>query len=108
MKYEESEYDKEFTAAMIPKLDYSALVKAVRMVREFPPFASGEALPPGGLPELPETLPADLSDDGFLRRLHFVLFDIHLVNGVLVCPESGREFPVKDCIPNMLLNEDEV
>ena len=27
--------------------------------------------------------------------------------GDLVCPETGRRFPVSDGIPNMLLNEDE-
>ena len=30
-----------------------------------------------------------------------------VAKGKLVCPESGREFPVKDCIPDMLLNDDE-
>jgi multifunctional methyltransferase subunit TRM112 len=33
---------------------------------------------------------------------------VEVVEGCLVCPESGREFPIKDGIPNMLLNEDEV
>jgi multifunctional methyltransferase subunit TRM112 len=28
--------------------------------------------------------------------------------GTLVCPESGRKFPINKGIPNMLLNEDEV
>jgi len=26
----------------------------------------------------------------------------------LICPESGRKFPISKGIPNMLLNEDEV
>mmetsp|Transcript_82429 Transcript_82429/g.236886 ORF Transcript_82429/g.236886 Transcript_82429/m.236886 type:complete len:138 (-) Transcript_82429:166-579(-) len=109
MKYEESPYDKDFTAAMIPKVQYDALLKALQWVREYPPFANGEALPPGGLPELPPVLPQEYEgDDNLLRRLHFLLFDIHLVEGKLVCPESGREFPVNDRIPNMLLNDDEV
>ena len=30
------------------------------------------------------------------------------MNANLVCPETGRKFPVTDGIPNMLLNEDEV
>mmetsp|Transcript_68460 Transcript_68460/g.198563 ORF Transcript_68460/g.198563 Transcript_68460/m.198563 type:complete len:138 (-) Transcript_68460:127-540(-) len=109
MKYEESPYDKDFVAAMVPKLEYDALLKALQWVREYPPFASGEASPPGGLPELPPALPMDYGDDeAFLRKLHTVLFDIHLIEGQLVCPESGRAFPVSDRIPNMLLNDDEV
>lgn len=31
-----------------------------------------------------------------------------LEEGSLVCPETGRRFPVSKGIPNMLLNEDEV
>ena len=30
------------------------------------------------------------------------------MEGDLVCPQTGRKFPVKNGIPNMLLNEDEV
>ena len=33
---------------------------------------------------------------------------VEVMNGSLVCPETGRKFPVTDGIPNMLLNEDEV
>ncbi len=32
---------------------------------------------------------------------------VELVEGALVCPETGRKFPVVKGIPNMLLNEDE-
>ena len=37
-----------------------------------------------------------------------MLLEIEVINGDLVCPETGRKFPVSDGIPNMLLNEDEV
>ena len=33
---------------------------------------------------------------------------VHLEEGALVCPETGRRFPVSKGIPNMLLNEDEL
>mmetsp|Transcript_28841 Transcript_28841/g.73121 ORF Transcript_28841/g.73121 Transcript_28841/m.73121 type:complete len:133 (+) Transcript_28841:92-490(+) len=102
--YEESPFDTNFTAAMIPKLEWDALLKALQWVKE-----AKEGLPPGGLPELPAAIPdAYGGDEDFLRKLHTVLFDVHLVEGMLVCPESGREFPVNDRIPNMLLNDDEV
>mmetsp|Transcript_27792 Transcript_27792/g.76508 ORF Transcript_27792/g.76508 Transcript_27792/m.76508 type:complete len:138 (-) Transcript_27792:231-644(-) len=109
MKYEESQFDKDFVSAMVPKLQYDALLQAVQWVKEYPEFANGTGLPSGGLPALPAEVPAEYqSDEDFLRRLHFLLFDVHLVEGKLVCPESGREFPVNDRIPNMLLNDDEV
>jgi multifunctional methyltransferase subunit TRM112 len=33
--------------------------------------------------------------------------NIHLVQGMLTCPVTGREFPVTDGIPNMMLEEEE-
>ena len=47
-------------------------------------------------------------DDVILRKVHHVLFEVHLIEGFLVCPETSRKFPVRDGIPNMLLHEDEV
>jgi multifunctional methyltransferase subunit TRM112 len=49
-----------------------------------------------------------LSDDSFLRKIHHLLFEVHVIEGYLICPQSGRKFPIKDGIPNMLLHEDEV
>jgi len=46
--------------------------------------------------------------EGDLKALHHVLFEIHVLEGELVCPESGRRFFVRDGIPNMLLHEDEL
>lgn len=33
--------------------------------------------------------------------------NVHLVKGMLICPVTGREFPVTDGIPNMVLEEEE-
>ena len=33
---------------------------------------------------------------------------IHIMEGALVCPNCARRYPIKNGIPNMLLNEDEV
>jgi uncharacterized protein YbaR (Trm112 family) len=45
------------------------------------------------------------SNCGFIQDF---LLQVHLEEGALVCPETGRRFPVSKGIPNMLLNEDEV
>lgn len=71
--------------------------------------------PPPKKPQLgcAEDLPAEVDpevhprDDVFLRALHHALLEVALVEGALVCPETGRKFPVKKGIPNMLLHEDE-
>ncbi|KAJ8877535.1 hypothetical protein PR048_021990 [Dryococelus australis] len=40
--------------------------------------------------------------------INFLLQQVDVVTGDLVCPESGRKFPINESIPNMLLNEDEL
>ena len=45
---------------------------------------------------------------GVLQKLHHALLEIHITEGALICPETGRRFPIKNGIPNMLLHEDEV
>jgi uncharacterized protein YbaR (Trm112 family) len=37
-----------------------------------------------------------------------VTVQVCLQEGALICPETGRRFPVVNGIPNMLLAEDEV
>eukprot|EP00581_Thalassiosira_minuscula_P011611 CAMPEP_0183715240 /NCGR_PEP_ID=MMETSP0737-20130205/9554_1 /TAXON_ID=385413 /ORGANISM="Thalassiosira miniscula, Strain CCMP1093" /LENGTH=133 /DNA_ID=CAMNT_0025944329 /DNA_START=161 /DNA_END=562 /DNA_ORIENTATION=+ len=105
IRCEESPVDKEFLLNMLPKVNYAALRGAVQQVN---PHCD----PP--LPELPEDL--DVSDeegnknldDALIANLHRVLFDIYLDEGWLVCPGTGRKFPVKQSIPNMILHEDEI
>ena len=97
VKEEEAEYNEDFVKNFIPKLEWSALVEGANAM-----CATAAA-----------DLPAELTDEHkadmeFLKKLHHILLEVHLIEGNLVCPESGRKFPVKDGIPNMLLNEDEV
>jgi len=47
-----------------------------------------------------------VADDDFLRALHHVLFDVHILEGELVCVESGQVFPIEEGRPNMMLDED--
>mmetsp|Transcript_38047 Transcript_38047/g.89012 ORF Transcript_38047/g.89012 Transcript_38047/m.89012 type:complete len:139 (-) Transcript_38047:56-472(-) len=110
MQYEQSTFEKELVEAMLPKIEYAGLLSAVQNVREFPPMAAGEVLPDGEMiPQLPAEMTEDLKkNEDFLKCLHTLLFDIRLVEGKLVCPESGREYPVENGIPNFLLNDDEV
>ncbi|KAH9302188.1 hypothetical protein KI387_013771, partial [Taxus chinensis] len=58
---------------------------------------------------LPEQAEATmLENNDFLHRFHHALLEIHLEEGALICPETGRRFPVTKGIPNMLLHEDEL
>jgi multifunctional methyltransferase subunit TRM112 len=61
-----------------------------------------------GVPTLPSTLTEQLaSDDDFLRALYHVLMNVHVVRGSLTCPVTGRQFPIENEIPNMILQDDE-
>lgn len=74
---------------------------------EWKPFV--EAAKALGYSELPEDVdPSLLDSQEFLANFHHALLEIHLEEGALVCPETGRKFPVSKGIPNMLLHEDEV
>ena len=45
----------------------------------------------------------------YSRRFFFILpLQVEVIEGELVCPESGRKFPITNGIPNMLLLEHEV
>ena len=47
-------------------------------------------------------------DEEFLRTFHHALLELMLEEGALVCPETGRRFPVRKGVPNLLLHEDEI
>lgn len=79
-----SEYNNEFLQKMMPKIDYSVLRAAAQECGQ----------------QLPESL--DNPSEDVLKLVHKALFDIEVITGTLICPESGKEFPIKEGIPNML------
>lgn len=57
---------------------------------------------------LPQSVTEEqLEDEDFLKLFHHALLEVHLEEGALICPETGRKFPVNQGIPNLLLQEDE-
>lgn len=88
------EMNPDFLKNMFAKIEWKALVDASRSM---------------GYTELPEQADSSMLDSvDFLQRFHHALLELHLEEGALVCPETGRKFPVNKGIPNMLLHEDEV
>lgn len=95
IKVSEMDFNPEFVSKIIPKLDWQVLYKAAESIGQ-----SGD-------------LPKDIvenyeKDQDFLKKAHHVLLEVDIINGELVCPETGRKFPINNGIPNMLLNEDEI
>jgi len=87
-------FSAELAARLLSKLDWDALRQT-----------AGEL----GIAELPATLPPNPeSDEAFLKSVHDLVLDIHIVEGALVCPNCARSYPIKKGIPNMLLRDDEL
>lgn len=96
----ESEFSAEFVENMLPKLEWQAFTVAAAQLGLDAKWA---------LPDAAGVAAARAADDeAFLRAVHHVLLDVHVLEGNLICPESGRRFPISNGIPNMLLHEDEV
>ncbi|XP_071650774.1 multifunctional methyltransferase subunit TRM112-like protein [Temnothorax longispinosus] len=95
IRVSEVDFNPEYIARIIPKLDWTVLWKAAESI--------------GHVGELPQILIEDFeTNEDFLKKAHHVLLEVEVINGDLLCPESNRKFPINDGIPNMLLNEDEV
>lgn len=92
----DSAYDKDMIKSMLKRINFQALKSAAKNIsnQDIEAFDS-----------ITEEL---LEDESFLMKIHHLLFEVHIIEGVLVCPESGRRFPIKEGIPNMLLHEDEI
>eukprot|EP00588_Corethron_pennatum_P000610 CAMPEP_0194296446 /NCGR_PEP_ID=MMETSP0169-20130528/56131_1 /TAXON_ID=218684 /ORGANISM="Corethron pennatum, Strain L29A3" /LENGTH=143 /DNA_ID=CAMNT_0039045907 /DNA_START=111 /DNA_END=542 /DNA_ORIENTATION=- len=112
---EPSQINPAFLWKILPKLDWAVVRDAALSIAD-------KFDPP--LPPLPEERPSPCVDhaspfsnvygdgeaevDPVLTSVHRILMDAHLIDGSLVCPDTGRIFPVKEGIPNMVLHEDEL
>lgn len=113
MIVEESTMDSVLVRRVLNKLNYPALVAAIADVRNTTTTVStisSSAILISKAPSIPSEAPkeGDTLDESTLKAFHFFLFDVHVVEGILLCPDTGRKFPIKDGIPNMILHEDEV
>ena len=85
----ESPFNRDFIMQLLPSLQWECLL-----------IAAGAIDPPvTGLPPVFEV--ALLEDESFLKAMHDLLLDLHVLTGRLVCPETGREFHISDGIADM-------
>lgn len=90
----EVDFNGDFLRNIFVKIEWKVLIEAAKVM---------------GYTDLPVEVDSSmLNSDEFLQKFHHALLEIHVEEGVLICPETGRKFPVHKGIPNMLLNEDEV
>ncbi|BFZ05735.1 hypothetical protein BsWGS_08773 [Bradybaena similaris] len=91
----EVDYNEAFIIKTLSRVDWPALQQAAISV------GHGEGLP--------EELGEDFQqNETLLRKIHNALFQVEVIEGELICPETGRKFSITNGIPNMLLSEHEV
>ena len=84
---DDTEYNPEFLKHMLPTLNWNAIQIGAKAV---------------GVDGIPTEWDQKLiNDDDFLRAIHRLLIDIHIMEGTLTCPETGRKFPIEKGIPKM-------
>jgi multifunctional methyltransferase subunit TRM112 len=103
----DSPVDSDLLVRLLPKLNYPALVGALQEIKGAELNVQNLELPEIP-PELPENGTGSIDDAAAVEALYQVLFNIHVIEGFLICPDTGRKFPVKNGIPNMILHEDEI
>ncbi|KAI5650323.1 hypothetical protein M9H77_36328 [Catharanthus roseus] len=87
-------FNPYFLKKMFDWVNYNALVEASKIM---------------GYAELPDVAdPSMLESEEFLRKFHHALLELHLEEGSLVCPETGRKYPVNKGIPELRPYYDEV
>jgi multifunctional methyltransferase subunit TRM112 len=87
-------FDREFLIHILPSLDWTGVLVAANAV---------------GLEGMPATLDHNLlNDKEFLQAMHNLLLEVRVKTGKLICPESGRSFPIVNSIPDMMLPEEDV
>lgn len=104
---------------VLSRVDLAVLLEAFQQVRESScsinnegnltlpnlPITDTETL----IPTLEATSPiGNVMLEDLLKSLHIILFDLHILEGHLICPGTGRKFPIRNGIPNMILHEDEM
>ena len=98
-------YSKALMQRLLEKIDYPAFYNTAISLN----WDGVNKLPP--IPENNMSIcddPVWVENEDFLMTLHDLCCKRHITTGSLICPSCSREFPIKNGVANMLLQEDEV
>lgn len=89
----ETEFNADLIKKTLLRMNWSHLVETSKQMGE---------------DGLPLELKTDLLENlDFLKKMHNILFQFHVIEGKLFCVNCKREYPVKNGIPNLLLEDHE-
>jgi len=87
MEVNEFEPNLDFIRGVLPSLDWPGVLIAAKAV---------------GLDSMPAQFEESLlGDESFLLAMHHLLLNVNVLSGALVCPETGRRFPIENGIADM-------
>ena len=90
----ETEFNPELVKKTLSRLNWNNFVETSNSLGE---------------KDLPNELQEDLlNNNDFLVKMHNMLFQFHVVEGTLMCGECKRVYPIKNGIPNLLLDDSEI
>lgn len=93
-----ADFNAEFVQTMLDRLNWDAFCRA-----------ASQLAPMAGEVHLPSSVSAEnKADEAFLQHVHHWLLEVVVLEGFLVCPDTGRKFKITNGIPNMLLRDDEL
>ncbi|TPX55490.1 hypothetical protein PhCBS80983_g05268 [Powellomyces hirtus] len=88
----DAEFNADFVTRLMPKLDWAVLRKTA--------FELGVA-------ELPAEIPTEPTQAD-LQLIHKVALETRIKEADMVCNGCGHVYPIKDGVPNMLLQDHEI
>jgi multifunctional methyltransferase subunit TRM112 len=85
MEIVETEFNPNFIRHIMPILDWKGLKIAANAIK---------------ITDMPESYDSSmLTDEDFLKLVHHVLLDIIVINGTLICSETGTRFRIENQLP---------
>ncbi|EIW77654.1 Trm112p-domain-containing protein [Coniophora puteana RWD-64-598 SS2] len=84
VEIQEQDINPDFVCNVLPRLEWKALIDAACQVGD-------------------ESLPAEqpnMTDDELVQKLHYVLMEIHITEGAMVCSNCEHICPISNSIPN--------
>lgn len=91
---EDADCNLNFVKSILDRIDWKSLHETAKLLD------IGSELPASYTLE-------DREDDNFLKAVYRILLKVQIKEGALLCQTCGREYPISNGIPNMLLENDE-
>ena len=85
MEVIETDINEDFIRHLMPSLDWNGLLIAAKAI---------------GIEAFPECYDDSLlEDEDFVKAMHYLLFDVHIVSGYLINSYNNKKYKIENSIP---------